>query len=295
MLLRMKSARRLAARLCHSAAPAVPARQGARLDADTRDRADRLQRIDAADGELPAAIFDDQAGRSIARAQDRFFGLRRAPHGRGLIAARKHARDRTAGCERLEMPAQFVVRQDAREIHERILAGEIPVPQPAQRVIGRVPRGGRIDDQQCAALLAVARGNQQCARPDVVLPRQRRNAQQIEVIGAIEREKAGAIDLRADEIVIADWRSIIPIRIGTHIGRGKADGIERAIRPLRRNFADEMRQFRAGEDARNMPLIGGLDRQVREYFLIFHVACALDAHTLHREIEAHGSAAGILS
>ena len=58
------------------------------------------------------------------------------------------------------MPAQFVVREHAWKVHQRVFTGKFPIAQTAQGIIGGLPAGRRIDDQQGAALLAVARRDQ---------------------------------------------------------------------------------------------------------------------------------------
>ena len=120
----------------------------------------------------------------------------------------------------------------------------------AKRIVRRVPRRRRIDDQQRAALLAISRRHQQCARPHVVLARKRRDAQEVEIVRAAQREQSGPLDLRADQIVVAERRPVVAVRIGVHVGgREAARRIQRAVRPLHRQLPGESNQLRTRQHA----------------------------------------------
>jgi hypothetical protein len=65
--------------------------------------------------------------------------------------------------------AQFVVRENAREVHERALRRQIPIAQRAQRIVRRVPRRRRIDDEQRAPVVAITTRDQEGAHPQILL------------------------------------------------------------------------------------------------------------------------------
>ena len=121
--------------------------QGACGDADPRGGPHRQYGVDPQGCEPHAAVFGHEAGRPVSRAQDGLVAFGGDPYRRRLVAARQHAGNGAAGREGLEMASQLVVRQHAREVHQRILVGEIPIPHAPQGIVRRMPARRRIDDQ----------------------------------------------------------------------------------------------------------------------------------------------------
>ncbi len=228
---------------------------GARLDTDARHRAHGLNGVHTTGREAHTQVFGDQADGTVSGAQYRVLRPGGGPHGGRLIGTRQHAGNRAARTEGFEMPAQLVVGQHAREIHHRIFAGELPVAQCAQRLIGGMPFGGRVDHEQRAVLLAIARRDQQQAYADILLTRQWRNAQQIEILHAVEREQARVIHPRTDHIVIGQGRAVVAVGVRNQIAGGQpADRVQGLIRPLVGRGSGQSHQRRPLEHGAHVPL-----------------------------------------
>src|SRR5579863_593202 len=102
----------------------------------------------------------------------------------------------------------------------------------------------------------------------------------------MQREYAGVLEARADQVVIGERRTIIAIRIRVHIGGGKsAGGIEGSIRPLRRHFADKSDERGLRDRARQVAFIGPRHGKAMEYLLIIDLTGALSTNSLHSEVE----------
>ena len=150
MLLTMNSASRRAARLCQSALPAAPAARVRGLTPMRLTERTACSVLTPRSGEPHAAIFGDQAGRPVARAAARPRRAPRRPRPGEVSSLRASMPgDRAAGRKRLEMAAQLVVRQDAREIHQRVFAGRNP--SRAARAARRRPCATRRADRRSAA------------------------------------------------------------------------------------------------------------------------------------------------
>ena len=184
------------------------------------------------------------------------------------------------------MPAQLVVRQDPRKVHQRVFIGKIPIAQSTQGIVRGLPHGRRINDQQRATLLAVARRDQQRARSHVPISRQRGYAQKIEIFSLMQSEHAGVVQARADQVVVSERRAIIAIRIRVHIRGGKATGgIQGSIRPLRRHFTDETNQRGLRDRLGEVAFIGPRCGNPLEYLLVIDLTGTLSTHPLHGEVE----------
>ena len=97
------------------------------------------------------------------------------------------------GANDLEAAAQLVVSEQPRKVHGGRVRGQRPVAHVRERLGRAVPGDRRVDEQDRTALAAVAVRDQQRARADVDVARQRRDAQEIEAIDGIECEEPGAL------------------------------------------------------------------------------------------------------
>ena len=137
-----------------------------------------------------------------------------------------------------------------------------------------------------AAVLAVPGRDQQGGEADVLGTRQRRDAQQIEIVASIQGKQSRALDFRPDEIVVGQRRTVVAVGIRADVGRrAAARRVERAIRPLRGTLPTDANQLRPPEHVGHVPLVLRRHRELRKYLLIFDVAAALHPHALHGEIE----------
>ena len=185
------------------------------------------------------------------------------------------------------MPAQLVVSQDARKVHERVFTLERKLLQALERVIRRVPCVGRIDDQEGAALFAIPLRDQEHGQPHIFGARRRRYAQEIEMIALLEGEQAGALDLGADHVVVGERRPIVTVRVGAHVTRARRSrGMHGAIRPLRRQITAQSHELGLSQHVCNMTLVVPRHRYLGEYLLVFDVVAALHAHALHGQVES---------
>ena len=157
-----------------------------------------LQHVDTGGGEPGPRRVVDRHQRPQARSQRRLL-IVVGPPGRLLpVEARHHAGRGGGRREALEPALEPVVGQQLREVHHRVLAADRQVAHAGDGPIDVGPFRGRIQQQQRAALPAVAAGDHQRARAYRLLARQRRQAQEIEGLDVAEREKPGALGGRAN-------------------------------------------------------------------------------------------------
>ena len=75
-----------------------------------------------------------------------------------------------------------------------------------------------------APFAAEAPRDQQRRQADVVIARQRRNAQQVDVRRGVQREQAGAALRGADDVVVGDRAAIVTVGIGGRVADDRARG-----------------------------------------------------------------------
>ena len=203
------------------------------------------------------------------------------------VHARERAGDRAAVGERLVAAAQPVERLHARETDERGIALEREFAQALQRVLARLPRSGRIDDEQRAVVAAELRRDEQHAGPDVAIARRRRHADEMQVLDVAQREQAGAAFGRADQVVVGERRAVVAVGIRIDVtDRVTRAGAERAVRTRVRHGAAHPHQqgfLQRRDDESRRARFG---RQPPENFLVLDVLGAERAHALHDEVEA---------
>ena len=194
-------------------------------------RADGMQGIDTLRRQPLAVGIRQQLQRP--RARDAAGSARRAGH---PTASGAHpsapARPRPTRCWRNGSIAapQPVEGLHARETEERGITLEREFAQAVQGVLARLPRGGRIDDEQRAVVAAELRRDQQDAGSDVAITRRRRHAEKMQVFDAAQREQASAALGRADQVVIGERRTIVTVGIRIDVtNRVTRAGAERAL------------------------------------------------------------------
>ena len=148
------------------------------------------------------------------------------------------------------------------------------------------PSARRIDEQDRAALATIPVRDQERARADVNVARERRDAELVESVDGVEREESGTVRSRADDVVVGKRSAIIGVRPGQNVAceaarvvRGVASGRTGALRP--RSARAPNRPVSAPERAAS-----GLDRDAAVDFLVLDVFGARRAHALQHEIEA---------
>ena len=227
-----------------------------------------------------------QAGRRPG-SQDGVVAFGGRPHRPGFVAARDHAGRHATGREQLETSAQPVEGHHARIEHGRVFAAERPVPHAVESRGARGPMRRRIDDQQRAPLAAEAAGDQQRRQPDILLARQRRNAQQVDVRRGMQREDAGAGLRRADDVVVGDRPAIVAIGIGGRVADHRAvRGRRRTRRPLGGHAALHANQARLEQRVGDEAIGARRDGQPPEDLLVLDLLGSRGAHPLHHQVEA---------
>ena len=142
---------------------------------------------------------------------------RRIPGRAVRIHARQRSGDRSGIGECLVTAAQPVEGLDAREAHQRVIALQAELAQALHHVVAGFPVRGRIDQQQGALVTAELRGHQQHARPPVAIARRRRQADEMQVLDRAQREQARTALGGPDEVVIGQWRAVVPVRVGVDV------------------------------------------------------------------------------
>ena len=245
MLLTTRSARRFAA----------SERQSARHRAGPGERAGPrhfatgpahgLHGIHAGGREAPAQVVVHRASRAQARAHHGFLAAGAGPDRPALRGARQHARDGAGRREGLEAAAQLVVAEQAREEHAGGVGRQWPVAHLGERLRRAVPGDRRIHEQDRAPLAAKAVGDEQRARADVRVARERRDAQQVEAVARVQREEAGSARGRADDVVIGERGAVVRVRAREHVAGEPARVLpRRRVGPRDWHLARDARQRR---------------------------------------------------
>ena len=265
-------------------------RAGARERADERrfasGTAHGLHRVDARGREANALFIVDRAGGPQAGAQDRFLAAGGRPDRPVLRCARERAGNRARRREGLEAAAQLVVAEQARKEHAGGVGWQRPVPHFRDRLRRAVPADRRIDEQQRAPLAAEPVRDEERARADVDLAGKRRNAEQVESIGRIERKEARALRRGSDDVVIGERRAVVRIRAGEHVTRDPARIVaRRRIGTERRQFARDPGEFRTGEHGRDRSRRIRRDREPAIDLLVFDVFRTGRPHALDHQVE----------
>jgi len=259
-----------------------PERQRAR----TR-RAQRLQRIDAVRGERVALGVGAQMRRARARPQQDLLVRPGLPRRALLVDARERAGHGAAVGKRFGAAAQPIVRSDAREAEQRVVRAEIEFAQAPQRILAGLPGRRRIDDQHRASFPAQPVGDQQHARAEVTVAGGWRNADEMHVVGAGQREQARSGRRRADQVVVGEGSAVVAVGIRIDVpDRMARSGPERALRPHGRHGAAHAHQRRLLQRRSDVARRVRRDRQAAEDLLVFDVLGARRAHALHHEVEA---------
>jgi len=152
---------------------------------------------------------------------------------------------------------------------------------------GAIPGERRIDEQQRAALAAVAVRDEQRARSDVHVARERRDAKEVEPVDGVEREDPGAARGRADNVVIRERRAVVRVGAREYVACDPARVVaRRRIGPDVRYRTRDARELRLGEHGLDGARRVRRNRHAAVDFLVLDVLGARRAHALDHEVEA---------
>src|SRR6185437_5950007 len=133
-------------------------------------------------------------------------------------------------------------------------AAKRPRPHALESLSRRGPGCRRVDNEDGISLPTIPGRNEKRAEAQIVLPRERRYAQEVEALDCVQRKHAGAGSRRADDVVIGQRTAVIPICIGKGIADRRASGTRRgAVRTLRRQWLDGAGEARLQQEIREVP------------------------------------------
>jgi len=265
------------------------ARQRAQRQAARARRTQCLQRIDAVRRESRALGLRQRDEGARTRSQQQFLVLAGLPGRAQLVEPRQRAGHRAAVGEVLAATAQPVERLDAWKAHQRVLGAEVEFAQALERVLARLPRHGRIDDQQRVMVAAPARRDQQRARAEVTVTLEWRYAHEAHVLRGPQREQAAAGLLGTDHVIVSERSPVVAVGIGVDVAdRMTRTGPERPLRACLRHRSPHPHQLRFLQRRRHEARRVGYDGDAAEDLLVLDVLGAARAHALHHEVEAVG-------
>jgi hypothetical protein len=156
-----------------------------------------------------------------------------------------------------------------------------------QRLRRAVPGGGRVDEQDCAALAAIAVGDQQRAGAEIHVARQRRDAQEVEALDAVEGEQPRAARGGADDVVIRERRAVVRVAAREHVARETPRvAARRRIRAYARQRRDHVRELRLAQHRGDRACRVRVDRDAPVDLLVLDMLRARGPHALDHEVEA---------
>ena len=116
--------------------------------------------------------------------------------------------------------------------------------------------------------------------------RERRNAEQVESVGRVEREQARPLRRGTDDVVIGERRAVVRIRAGEHVTRDSARIVpRRRVGAEPRQFAGDAGEFRIGEHRRNRARRIRHDREAAIDLLVLDVFRPGRPHALDHQVE----------
>ena len=238
-------------------------------------------------GKAGALVIVHRAGRAQPRTHHGFLAARTRPHRPVLGGARQHAGDGAGRREGLEPPAQLVVAEQAREEHACRVGRQRPVAHLGERLRGAVPRERRVDEQDRATFTAEPVGDEQRARADVHVARERRDAQQVEAVDCVQCEQPGAARGRADDVVVRERRAVVGIRSREHVAGETARVRARSqVGPCVRQLARDARERGLRQHGPDRTRRIRDDGHATVDLLVLDVLGARRAHALDDEVEA---------
>ena len=161
------------------------------------------------------------------------------------------------------------------------------MPHLGERLRSAVPAERRIDEQDRAAFAAIAIRDEERARAQVDIARERGYAEQVESVGGVEREDSGSLRSRADDVVVRQRGAVVRVRAREHIACNAPRIVaRRRVGTLQRQFARDPRELRLREHRGNRALRVRGYRHAAVDFLVLDVLRARGAHALDHEVEA---------